>query len=236
MANISFLQNLEKRAISFIKKYHPHYASFSGGKDSEVTVYLSKKAGIKKVIFFNTGLEFPETERFVKKFADMMDVELMEFHAPHNFWDVVESKGIPTKDNRWCTKMLKLENLKKLRGTVVDGTRRYESFARMTSPSEKKIGSVRMIHPMIDWLALDVWLFLRWKGLPYNPLYDMEYERIGCFMCPAMLNAEFHNLKRTHPELFRRWYNFLRGKGFTHEEIMNGIWRWKNIPAKLKFE
>ncbi len=234
ISNTSFLKIIEKKAVEFIKRKNPRYVSFSGGKDSGATLYLSKMAGVKKAVFFNTGLEFPETERFVRQFADMLDVELIELEPKHDFWEVVEKLGIPTKDNRWCTSLLKLENLENLSGAIVDGTRRYESFARMVKGREKIIGNVRVIHPIIDWLSLDVWMFLKWKGLPYNPLYDMGYERIGCFMCPAMLNAEFHNLKRTHPELFKRWYDFLQDSGFTHKEIMDGTWRWKNIPAKMK--
>ncbi len=233
LANINYLEEIERSAVRKIRESKANYVAFSGGKDSEVVVYLAKKAGVKKAIFLNTGLEFPETVRFVRKFAEMMEIELIEKEPSYDFWSVVKEKGIPTKDNRWCTSLLKLENLKSFSGVIVDGTRRYESFARMFRSSARKIGNLRVVYPILDWLALDVWMFIKWKGLPYNILYDMGYERIGCFMCPAMLNAEFHNLKRTHPQLFRIWYNYLRNEGFTRDEIMDGLWRWRNLPAKL---
>ncbi len=233
-ANKGYLSWRERRAVEFIRKHRPDYVAFSGGKDSEAALYLASMAGVKRAIYANTGLEFPETERFVYNFADYLGVELIEIEPAVNFWDMVDENGIPTKDNRWCTQKLKLEGLKKFKGTIVDGSRRYESLGRMSKGTMAKVGSLKAIYPILDWLALDVWLFIFWKELPYNPLYDMGYERIGCFMCPSMLNAEFHNLKRTHPELFNRWYNYLRRQGFSPKEIMDGTWRWKNLPAKFQ--
>ncbi len=233
-ANTGFLRSIERRAINQIRKYKANYVAFSGGKDSEVALYLAHKAGVKKAVYANTGLEFPETERFVYNFAELLDIELIEIEPKEDFWSLVKERGIPTKDDRWCTRHLKLEGLKRLKGTIVDGSRRYESFGRMTKRSTSSLGGLKLIYPLIEWLALDIWLFLHYKGLPYNPLYDMGYERIGCFMCPSMLNAEFHNLRRTHPALFNKWYDFLRSQGFSHGEIMDGTWRWKNLPAKME--
>jgi len=233
-ANVSYLEKIEKKAVSMIKHSGAKYVAFSGGKDSEVALYLAHLAGVKKAIYANTGLEFPESSRFVKKFADFLGVELIEVRPDRGFWDVVEEKGIPTKENRWCTKHLKLAQLSKFHGVLVDGTRRYESFGRMRRTRTAKLGNLKLIYPILDWLALDVWLYIHYRGLPYNPLYDMGYERIGCYMCPSMLNAEFHNMRSTHPELFKRWYEYLRKQGFTHDEIMDGVWRWSEMPAKLK--
>mgnify|MGYP000312396717 CR=1 FL=1 len=86
--------------------------AFSGGKDSEVVLYLAHLAGVERAVYLNTGLEFPETERFVYNFADFLGVELIELRPSNSFWDFVKEKGIPTKDRRWCTKYLKLEQLK----------------------------------------------------------------------------------------------------------------------------
>ena len=233
-ANTGFLRNIEKIVITKIKKAKANYVAFSGGKDSEIVLYLARKAGVKKAVYANTGLEFPETERFVYNFVDYLDMELIELKPKEDFWKLVKERGIPTKDDRWCTGALKLDALKNLKGTIVDGTRRYESFGRMMKTGTSKLGNLRVIYPIIDWLAMDVWLFIHYKGLPYNPLYDMGYERIGCFMCPSMLNAEFHNLKRTHPELFKKWYDFLKSQGYSHNEIIDGLWRWKNLPPKMR--
>ncbi len=233
-ANMAHLANMEKNAMQLIKRKKAKFVAFSGGKDSEVALYLAHLAGVNKAIYANTGLEFPETERFVYNFADFLGIELIEVKPKSDFWKMADNLGIPTKDNRWCTHALKLDSLKRFSGVIVDGTRRYESMARFTKGSEYRMGNLRVIYPIIDWLALDVWLYIHMKNLPYNPLYDMGYERIGCYMCPAMLNAEFHRVRKTHPHLYRRWYRYLLKHGFTRDEIIDGIWRWKNLPRKIK--
>ncbi len=233
-ANISHLAMLERSAVHFIRNKKADYVAFSGGKDSEVALYLAHMAGVNRAVFANTGMEFPETERFVYNFADFLGVELIEVKPKRSFWDVVDDKGVPTKDSRWCTQYLKLQQLKKFKGTMVDGSRKYESMARMNKYREAKIGNMRVVYPILDWLALEVWLYLHMKGLPYNPLYDMGYERIGCFMCPAMLNSEFHNVRRTHPRLYWKWVRYLREQGYSDDDIINGKWRWKSMPNKMK--
>ncbi len=32
-------------------------------------------------------------------------------------------------------------------------------------------------------------------------IYDMDFERIGCWLCPAALQSEFASLKGSHPQL-----------------------------------
>ncbi len=232
--NLTMIHKKERKGVEIIQKTGADYAAFSGGKDSEVSLYLAHLAGVKKAVFLNTGLEFPETERFVYNFADFLGVELIELRPKKDFWSLVNEKGIPTKENRWCTAYLKLNLLKNLRGVIVDGMRKYESLRRMHAPTTRRIGNLRTVYPIYNYLSLEVWLYIYYRQLPYNPLYDMGYERLGCYMCPSMLNAEFHNLKRTHPQLFQRWYRYLRKSGYSHEEIMDGKWRWNTLPPKLR--
>ena len=234
IANKTYIEYLERRAVKYIRSQDSDYVAFSGGKDSEVALYLAYKAGVNNAIYANTGMEFPETERFVYNYADFLGIELIELKPKQDFWSVATEKGIPTKDSRWCTKALKLEGLKRFKGTMVDGSRKYESLARMMRSSERKLGNLRVIYPIRDWLAVDIWTFIYARGLPYNPLYDMGYERIGCYMCPAMLNAEFHHVRDTHPRLYKKWYDYLQSLGYTKEEIIDGVWRWKEVPKKMR--
>ena len=131
-------------------------------------------------------------------------------------------------------KISQVRTIEKLRGVILDGLRKFESLRRLHAPSTRKLGSLTTVYPIFNWLSLDVWLYIHYRGLPYNPLYDMGFERLGCYICPSMLNAEFHLLKRTHPDLFRKWYEYLLHQGYSKEEIMDGKWRWENIPPKLR--
>lgn len=93
------------------------------------------------------------------------------------------------------------------------------------------------IFPIRDWRAIEVWLYIRWRQLPYNPLYDNGLERIGCWMCPAAFQAEYERMKEIHPELADRWETYLAGwskkAGVSDEYVKHGMWRWEQLPPKM---
>ena len=177
------------------------------------------------------------------------DIDLTVKSAESGFWDNVDSFGPPAKDFRWCCKICKLspaneaieECLEKSPACItIDGKRRYESFSRANiSTSEKNpfVPGQLNIFPIKDWKAIEVWLYIYWRGLEYNPLYDLGFERVGCYLCPASLSAEYQRLKDLHPELHGRWESFLmewaKKKGFSKEYIEHGLWRWKELPPKM---
>ena len=41
-----------------------------------------------------------------------------------------------------------------------------------------------MVNPIIDWTFSDIWQYIQLNNIPYNPLYDMGYDRVGCIGCP----------------------------------------------------
>ena len=45
-----------------------------------------------------------------------------------------------------------------------------------------------IVNPIIDWEDSEVWEFIRKYDLPYNPLYDEGYKRVGCVGCPMGRN------------------------------------------------
>jgi phosphoadenosine phosphosulfate reductase len=66
---------------------------------------------------------------------------------------------------------------------------------------------------------------------PYNKLYEKGFDRIGCFMCPAMEMGEIYKIKNEFPELWEKWENILKEYAKKHnlgeEWIKKGLWRWK---------
>ena len=259
-ANLVHIRKLGKNAINTIKgianqKDHkdlPVNVSFSGGKDSLVILDLSisaVKKGKVKAFFLNTGIEFPETVDFAHNYCRDNNIELIEKRAVSDFWDNVDAFGPPAKDFRWCCKICKLapanaamEDCLKNAPTciTVDGKRRYESFSRANiSTSEKNpfVPGQLNIFPIKDWKAIEVWLYIYWRKLKYNPLYDLGFERVGCFLCPAALSAEYDRLKNLHPQLHERWESFLmqwaEKNGLSEQFIEHGLWRWKELPPKM---
>jgi cysteine desulfurase / selenocysteine lyase len=238
------LKNLERHAVRAIRQ-HMHdrpcaNVSFSGGKDSTAVLLLARKAGVEAAFFIDTGIEFPETIEFIKK----QGVEIVEKGG--DFWAAVEKAGPPAKDHRWCCKLLKLHPLKRYLSTVgpcvtIQGNRWYESWNRadLEITSQNPNNPLQLnISPIRNWRALEVYLYLWWKKAEYNPLYDQGLERIGCYLCPAMLESEYEQLKGMHPDIAGRWEEFLERwrvkEGLPKEYREWGCWRWKDLPPKMQ--
>jgi len=238
------LKNLERNAVRTIRQ-HLHdrpciNVSFSGGKDSMAALTLARKAGVTKAFFIDTGIEFPETVAFVE--AQGVDV----IRKGGDFWQAAEKAGPPGKDHRWCCKLQKLHPLKLYLETTgpcvtVQGNRWYESWNRadLEETSQNPANPLQMnISPIRNWRALEVFLYLWWQQAPMNPLYEQGIERIGCMVCPAMLESEYEELRRMHPEYAKRWDDLIdrwaKKKGLPGEYRRWGLWRWKALPPKMR--
>lgn len=56
---------------------HEGYLAFSGGKDSVAVLYLARQvAPDLPIVFFDSGLEFPETYDYIQQLADRWDLNL----------------------------------------------------------------------------------------------------------------------------------------------------------------
>jgi phosphoadenosine phosphosulfate reductase len=253
-ANESHLKELEKDAIAELKDIIsktklPLNISFSGGKDSLASLCLALKVAPQAEVFFiDTRLEFPDTVDYVKKFAKDHNLPLHIIEGEGLFFDQVCSFGPPAKDFRWCCKTNKLGPLTAFiqqrypQGCLtIEGRRIYESFSR------SKIGAVEQnpyvpnqvtISPIRNWKALEVMLYIYWNKLDPNPLYEKDYERIGCWLCPASLQSEFTNTKKTHPQLYQQWTSCLedwaRDCNLDSRYIDWGFWRWRAHPPKIQ--
>lgn len=88
------------------------YVSFSGGKDSTVLADLCAQVCrdygyVLYLLFINTGLEYPEIQKFVKQYAEHLrkkyciDVELEIVRPEMRFDEVLKTHGYPviTKEN-----------------------------------------------------------------------------------------------------------------------------------------
>ncbi len=241
--NYNQLKDLERTAVRAIKQEMKDFShvnvSFSGGKDSTVALALARKAGIEEAYFVDTHLEFPETYEFIKEQNIQITLD------GGDFWQGIEKIGPPGKDNRWCCKVVKMAPVRRWMDTLgpvltIQGNRWYESFNRAEldllsnnphNPNQTNCSPIR------SWRAFEVFLYLKWRNIPYNPLYDMGIERIGCWLCPSMLEAEYEILREQHPELATRWDDYLlkwaKDKGISPEYVTCGMWRWKSLPPKM---
>jgi phosphoadenosine phosphosulfate reductase len=252
-ANKEYLLMLESAGVSDIKSFirnkkQPVTVSFSGGKDSLAAYGMASGASKNPdLLFINTGLEYPETLEYVKKFAEKYEETLRVADAGNAFWDNVETFGPPAKDFRWCCKVCKLGPITDLiskeypDGTItVEGNRMLESFARSKTGFVSKnpfVPNQINLNPVRTWSAAEVWGYIWMRNLDYNPLYDRDFERIGCYLCASCLSSEWRNTGRIHPDMYVKWENHLHGyaeeRGLPPEYVDMGFWRWKVLPPKM---
>jgi len=247
------LRHMENEATKFLLKMHSKISkrpivSFSGGKDSLVSLHLTLQSlGECPLLFNNTGIELPETIETVYETADKYCLNVEEANAGNAFWKSVKFYGPPARDYRWCCKVAKLvplarKILKKYPTGILNivGQRAYESLDRAKSPRiwrNKWIPTVISISPIQYWNQLAIWLYIYKYKLKVNPLYYVGFDRIGCFMCPAGRLAEFEVVESSHPELWNRWeaflYKWAERINAPKEWVNLGLWRWLG-PATPK--
>jgi len=252
-ANVNRLNVLEEDAIRFLrtlrKRYDkPFFVSFSGGKDSLVTLHLALKAlGQVPILFNDTGLELPGTREYVEDLSRELNVKLIVADAGNAFRSALEVFGPPARDYRWCCKVIKLAPISRVinnlfpEGAIsIVGVRRYESGARARSPRvwvNRWLPKLLSASPIIDWTALDVWMYIIANKLKVNPMYSMGFSRLGCWLCPACNIADFVKVKDKFPTMWNWWETKLTewcsSKNLGNVFRSLDLWRWKRLPGNI---
>lgn len=227
-ANEPVLRFLEQQAMDSILEVTREYAdrkpviSFSGGKDSTVVAHLvARSVGATKnvsLFFGDTTLEHPETNDYVKQFAEYYSLPLTVKRASCDFFQMCEQLGPPSRIMRWCCTVFKANPLnaylrEQEKILSFDGIRRAESNRRRNYErisGNKKALKQLVFRPILDWSSLAVWLYIFAYKIPYNPAYDKGYARIGCVICPFSSDFNDFLTRKNYPGRVRRWETMLR--------------------------
>lgn len=247
---------LSNEAIEYIHEksddfdFNSTFMSFSGGKDSTVVSDLVKRAlGTPKVIhiFGDTTLEFPETYEYVARYKKehRMTPMLNAKNKEKNFYDMCEVIGPPSRVMRWCCTVFKTGAITQYINTMFKnktkvltyyGIRRSESSSRSKYDRESdspKITKQRTISPIIDWLDIDVWLYILTRRIDFNNAYRLGFTRVGCWCCPNNSRWSEFLSKIYHPEEFYQFRSLLIknainiGKPDPAEYVDSGAWKAK---------
>lgn len=75
-------------------EHHDGYVAFSGGKDSAVVLHLARQVdpGVP-VVWFDSGLEFPETRTYIADLADAWELNLTVLTPTPNLLEILRATG-----------------------------------------------------------------------------------------------------------------------------------------------
>lgn len=223
--SLALILRAEKLALA-LNPDDGFYVAFSGGKDSQCVMELCRMAGVKfKAYYSVTGIDAPDNVRFIREHYP--EVEFV--HPKQNYFRLVEKKGLPMIQSRFCCERLK-ENLG-AGNVLLDGVRAEESKRRamytavmVRSRRKENISKGRNrelteieqndhhcikgkdrvdIHPILDWTEEDVWQFIYNRGLHPNPMYACV-GRVGCMYCPFSNNRQLSFYEYMYPKYHRR--------------------------------
>ncbi|MAU00651.1 MAG: hypothetical protein CL608_26195 [Anaerolineaceae bacterium] len=145
--NCFHLHALEDEAFKFVRHAVRRFprrtllVSFSGGKDSSVVSDVVRRAlGSSDVlhVFGDTTLEDENTYEYVRQFQEENPlIPFFNAHAEHDFHQLVEEMGPPSRVMRWCCTIFKAGPINNLLQSIGDekvltfyGIRRGESVRR----------------------------------------------------------------------------------------------------------
>lgn len=210
-----------RKALDDWGPYHT-WVSWSGGRCSTVVLHmaLQVKPDIK-VLFNDTGVEFPETYEFIKRITKEWNVNLTVLKPSTTFWKIVEEYGFPmlrgkykadskSKDGRpMCCTVLKEEPLRKARiKCTITGIRVSEARMRMFVVAQKgqyyKAKTLKrwQFHPIAFWTTEDLLRYIEENEIPVNKIYGMGHTRCGCWPCTGYITWQ-KSLAQSHPKLYR---------------------------------
>ncbi len=183
-------------------------ASVSGGKDSTALILALREAGIgARYVFADTGWEASETYAYLHYLREKLVIVIDTVSVnddPHEGYSAMVERvrhraGFPGRMQRWCTRELKIEPLRRYHDRLIAmtgietvsamGVRADESASRAgmpeweDEPEGKTSWGGYVWRPLIQWTVEDVLSIHNHHGVKVNPLYQRGHSRVGCYPC-----------------------------------------------------
>ena len=212
-------------------KQERHILALSGGKDSAaLAVYMREKRPDlpMEYVFIDSGHELPETYAYLEKIRAILNVSINVIRPQRDFdyWLKYFNGVLPSPNNRWCTRLLKLSPYKewvdkKHKDCIIYsyvGIRADEDREGFRPTTEGFISQ----HPFVkDGLVLEnIKQILHDSGLGLPGYYSWR-KRSGCFFCFFQRDDEWRGLRQHHPDLFQQACRYEE----KHADGRNYTWR-----------
>lgn len=246
------MKSIYNSFLKYKKKVDVFYVAFSGGKDSIVTLDLVQKAlphNEFKVLFGDTGMEFPDTYKavnFIEEECQKMNISFIRARSPYSPSYTWSQFGPPATVNRWCCSVHKTTpqilalrretGIQDFTGMAFIGVRASESVARSSydyiSLGEKHKGQYSC-NPILEWNSAELYLYIYANNLYINEAYKKGNRRAGCLVCPRAAERSDYFAHKCYKEPFENLLQAIRNSYSSHfstepalnQFIMNGGWK-----------
>ena len=249
--------------VEYMSRVDVFYVAFSGGKDSIVTLDLVQRAlphNKFKVLFGDTGMEFPDTYKAVDAIEQECHERNITFlrakadYSPSCTWNQF---GPPATVTRWCCSVHKTapqvltlrEHTGKhnFTGMAFIGVRASESASRSeydyVSLGEKHKGQYSC-NPILEWNSAELYLYIYTQNLLMNEAYRKGNRRVGCLVCPRAAERNDYMSRVWYPDEFDALIGTVRSlyeKSFVSsakldEFIANGGWKARKNGRDISIE
>lgn len=198
--------------------------SLSGGKDSSALLLklIEYNVWIDEVVYVDVGKEMPEMAEHINQLEKLvlrMNIKFTRL-IPKKDWDYyfayhVKKKGKnkgqkgygwPGFGNRWCTKHLKIETLKKYYKEVIDEDHDSVEFVGFAADEIERVnnnddGRLKEF-PLINFDITEnhALKYCYQKGFEWGGLYE-KFNRVSCYLCPMSRLGELKYIFEHYP-----WY------------------------------
>lgn len=250
------LKKKVERALRLLRSITPYgdeplEVAYSGGKDSDVILELTRMSGVPyRAIYKSTTIDPPGTiAHAMRAGADIL-------RPRKSFFQLVKEKGCPSRFKRFCCNELKEYPV--LRNVVI-GVRMDESVARARRYREpvvcrvynkRKDIRVQQILPILDWTLEDEREFIQEQGITLHPHYYREdgtpdlTRRLGCMCCPLMSQRKRLEEFKAHPGILRLYIRAMHKYLDTHPNSIIAThfqgsawqWMWYGLHADMRLD
>ncbi len=198
-----------------------HVLNVSGGKDSSALALLiaGRVKGLEhfrhdgvEYVFCDTQKELPETYEYLSRLEAELGSKIIRLNAKAGFdhWHKVFGGYLPSPQNRWCTKMLKLKPFEAHVGddNVVSYVGLRADEDRIGYISKKP--NIKTRYPLkeagIDYAG--VIQILEDSGLGLPTFMKWGRTNSGCTFCFFQTPYEWAKLLENYPEYFKEAMNY----------------------------